>query len=122
MYNGQFFKGIVFLIIEHFDNVFGNINKAIYLDFNGLTRQAVSTTNFEYMLFYPGFYTFVVWDAWYHAKESADKKKTAIPFLIGGFIGEIGAIYGNRLPIPTLFIGLLMIIPMCFGMILFREQ
>jgi hypothetical protein len=122
VYNGQFMKGVFFVIVEHFDNVFGHINQAIHLDFNGLHQQAVEATNFEYMLFYPGFFAYCVWDAWYYAKPNADKSKTAIPFVIGGFLGSIGAIFGNRLPIPTLTVGMLMIIPMICGMIVFRDQ
>jgi hypothetical protein len=122
IYNGQFMKGVFLLIVEHFDNAFGNINQAIHLDFNGLHQQAVEATNFAYLLFYPGFYAYCVWDAWYYAKPNADKSKTAIPFVIGGFLGEIGAIFANRLPIPTLTVAMFMIIPMICGMIVFRHQ
>ena len=55
-------------------------------------------------------------------KANADKVKTAIPFLIGGFLGEIGAIFGNHLQIPTLTVGMLMIIPMIWGMVVFKNQ
>jgi hypothetical protein len=122
IYNGQFIKGVFFIIVEHFMNIFGQINKAIYLDFNGLHQQAVEATNFEYLLFYPGFYTYCIWDAWYHAKPNADKTKTAIPFIIGGFLAEISAIFANRLPIPTLTVGMFMIISMICGLIAFRKQ
>jgi hypothetical protein len=122
IYNGQFIKGAFLLIIEHYDNAFGKINAAIHLDFTGLHQQAIEVTNFQYMMFYPGFYAYTVWDAWYYAKPNADKAKTAIPFLIGGFLGEIGAIFGNHLPIPTLTVGMLMIIPMIWGMVVFKNQ
>ncbi|GIM44722.1 hypothetical protein DNHGIG_02710 [Collibacillus ludicampi] len=98
IYNGQFTKGVFFLIVEHFDNILGKISQAIHLDFNGLHQQAVEAANFEYLLFYPGFYAYCIWDAWYYVKPNADKSKTAIPFVIGGFLGEIGAILANRLP------------------------
>lgn len=32
IYNRQFVKGVIFLITEHFDNAFGHINQAIYMD------------------------------------------------------------------------------------------
>lgn len=86
IYNGQFMKGVFFVLIEHFDNALGQINKAIHLDFNGLHQQALEAANFEYILFYPGFYAYCVWDAWYYAKPDADKEKTPIPFIIGGFL------------------------------------
>ena len=122
IYNGQFIKGAFLLLIEHYDNEFGKINLAIHLDFNGLHQQAIEATNFQSMLFYPGFFAYTIWDAWYHAKPNADKKRTAIPFLIGGFLGVIGAIFGNRLAIPTFTVGMLMLIPMICGMIIFRNQ
>ncbi|WP_062678090.1 hypothetical protein [Parageobacillus toebii] len=30
IYNGQFIKGVFFIIVEHFDNAFGHINEAIH--------------------------------------------------------------------------------------------
>jgi hypothetical protein len=122
VYNRQFVKGIIFLIIEHFDNTLGHINDAIHLDFNGFHREAINVTNFEYMLFYPGFYVYCIWDAWFFAKLGADKIKTAIPFLFSGFLGCIASIYSSHIPIPTLTIGLIMIIPMIFTVIVFRKQ
>ena len=122
IYNGQFIRGVIFLAIEHFDNMSGKINKAIQLDFNGLHQQALEAVNYEGLLFYPGFYVYVVWDAWYFAKEGANKTTTAIPFLIGGFLGTIGTIFASKLPVPFLTVGLLMIIPMILGMIFFRKE
>jgi hypothetical protein len=123
IYNKQFIKGIIFVILEHFDNAYGHINKAIHLDFNGLHREALNATNFEAMMFYPGFYIYTVWDAWYYAKEgTANKAKTAVPFLIGGFLGEFCAIYSSHLPIPTLITAIAMLVPMVAGMIIYRKD
>jgi hypothetical protein len=122
VYNRQFVKGIIFLIIEHFDNSLGHINEAIHLDFNGFHQDAISATEFEYMLFYPGFYVYCVWDAWFFAKPGADKINTAIPFLIGGFLGSLASIFASHIPMPTLTTGLIMIIPMIYTMIVFRKQ
>jgi hypothetical protein len=122
IYNRQFLKGVFLLIVEHYDNVYGNINYAIHLDLNGFHQKALEVTNFQYMLFYPGFYAYTVWDAWYYAKPNADKTKSAVPFFIGGVLGEFGAIFATRLSIPTLTVGLLMILPMIGGMIFFRNQ
>jgi hypothetical protein len=122
VYNRQFVKGIIFLIIEHYDNSLGHINEAIHLDFNGFHQEAIDVTKFEYMLFYAGFYTYCIWDAWFFAKPGADKTKTAIPFLIGGFLGCFASIYSSHIPFPTLTAGLVMIIPMIFSMIVFRKQ
>lgn len=122
MFNKQYVKGFAFLIIEHLENIGAHINQAIFLDFNGFHQQALEITNFQFLLFYPGFYVFTVWDAWYTAKPGANKVKTTLPFIIAGFIGEFGTIYARKIPIPTLTVGLSMIIPMIVGMILFRKQ
>jgi hypothetical protein len=123
IYNKQFVKGIVFVIFEHFDNAYGHINKAIHMDFNGLHHAALQTINFEAMMFYPGFYIYNVWDAWYYAKEgTADKAKTAVPFLIGGFLGEFCVIYSSHLPIPALTTAIAMLAPMVVGMIIYRKS
>jgi len=122
MYNNQFVKGVVFLIIEHYDNVFGTINKAIHMDFNGAHAEALKVVDYQYLLFYPGFYAFCVWDAWFHAKAGANKTTTAITFLIAGFLGKFAAIFSAHLPIPSLTCGLVMVIPMLAGMFIFRKQ
>lgn len=122
IYNRQFIKGIIFVILEHYDNVTANINRAIQLDFNGFHQQALEAVIYDGLLFYPGFYAYAVWDSWFYAKEGANKTKTAIPFIISGFLGEFGAIYASKLPIPPLTTGLLLIIPMIIGMIIFRKE
>jgi hypothetical protein len=55
IYNRQFIKGVIFVVIEHFDNMVGKINKAIYLDLNGFHQQALEAVVYDGMLFYPGF-------------------------------------------------------------------
>ena len=81
------------LYFEHFDNIVGNINSAIQLDFNWFHQKALETVVYDGLLFYPGFYVYVVWDAWFYAKEGSNKTTTAIPFIIGGFLGEISAFF-----------------------------
>jgi|GEM_PF-761064 len=121
MYNGQIIKGIVFMLIEHFDNSFGKINKAIYLDFNGFHQQALEVLQHDFAMFYPGFYVYVVWDSYYNG-EPHGNKKTAIPFVIAGFLGEIATIFSKYLPIPTLTIGLSMLIPMIATIIFYKDK
>ncbi|MCT2344770.1 hypothetical protein NQZ71_10370 [Niallia taxi] len=122
IYNRELVKGIIFVILEHFDNMLGRINQAIALDINGFHQQAIDATNFEVMLFYPGFYVYAVWDSWFYAREGGDKAKTAIPFIIAGFLGEIASLLAPKIPYPTLTIGMLMIVPMLIGMYVFRDQ
>jgi hypothetical protein len=46
IFNRQFIKGVIFIILEHFDNMVGNINNAIQLDFNGFHQQALEVVNY----------------------------------------------------------------------------
>jgi hypothetical protein len=120
MYNGQFVKGLVFLIMEHFDNIFGGINQALYLDFNGLHTQALQAFNFQYALLYPGFYTYVVWDAFFHAEPNGNPHSIFV-FIVAGFIGTITALFASNLLAPALFIGFSMLIPMLIGVVVYRK-
>ncbi|MCU9612754.1 hypothetical protein OEV98_04230 [Caldibacillus lycopersici] len=121
-YNGNIFRGIVFIVIEHFDNIFGRINHALYLDLNGYHREALSTVDFQYSLFYPCFYAYCVWDAWFYAKSGGDKVKSAIPYLIAAFTGTMGTLFASRIPIPTFTVGFVMALIMLTGIYLFRKE
>jgi hypothetical protein len=120
MYNRQFIKGIIFMIIEHYDNIFACINQALYLDLNGFHRQALHTLNFQYAPFYAGFYVYTVWDALYFAKPNGDRKSIFI-FILAGFIGVIMTLFSPHLPMPAITIGLSMLMPMIIGIILYRK-
>lgn len=122
IYNRQFIKGVIFVVFEHYDNMVGKINSAIQLDFNGFHQKALDIVIYDGLLFYPGFYAYAIWDAWYYAKEGANKTTTAVPFIFAGFLGEFGAIFATKLPFPSLTVGLLMIIPSIIGMVIFRKH
>ncbi|GIQ70387.1 hypothetical protein DUZ99_15430 [Xylanibacillus composti] len=121
-YNNQIFKGLLFVIFEHFDNHTGHINQAIHLDFMGHHQEAIAVTDYQNMLFYAPFYVYTVWDAMYHAKPGLDKAKSAIPFIIAAISGELASIYSSLFPFPTLTVGLIMIIPMLFGILVFGRK
>lgn len=85
IYNRELVKGIIFVILEHFDNMLGRINQAIALDINGFHQQAIDATNFEVMLFYPGFYVYAVWDSWFYAREGETRLKPLSLLLLQAF-------------------------------------
>ncbi|GAA4707531.1 hypothetical protein [Brevibacillus fulvus] len=122
IYNGQFIKGLVFVIFEHFDNSAALINQAIHLDFNGQHADAIRTVNFQYLLFYSPFYAYNVWDAMFFARPGLDKARSAIPFVCAAIVGEIGSIYATLIPFPSFTIGLLVIIPMLIGLLVFARK
>ncbi|WCK52835.1 hypothetical protein PP175_15545 [Aneurinibacillus sp. Ricciae_BoGa-3] len=119
MFNKQFIKGVTFMFIEHWDNVSGHINQAIYLDLIGFHKKSWEAIDYTYAPFYPGFYVYVVWDAAYRA-SSQGSKLSAIIFVIAGFLGEFATLYAEFLPFPALTIGLIMIIPMLIGLLFSR--
>lgn len=121
LYNRQFLKGVLFLLIEHVDNIMGNVNTAIYYDLNGLHQRSEEAINYNYAMFYPGFYVYAVWDAWYHA-GTGNPKRSGIPFVIAGFMGEFAVIYARYLPYPAFMIGMSMIIPMIIGMVIYTPK
>lgn len=121
-YNNQMFKGLLFVIFEHYNNTSGHINEAIHLDFMGHHQEAIVVTDYQNMLFYAPFYVYTVWDALYYARPGLDKTKSAIPFILAAILGELAAIYSSKFPFPTLTVGLIMIVPMLFGIILFARK
>ncbi|WCK56665.1 hypothetical protein PP175_12535 [Aneurinibacillus sp. Ricciae_BoGa-3] len=122
MYNDQLLKGLIFILIESVINIYGHLNQAIYLDFRGFHREAVQTINFQYALFYPPFYTYVVWDAFFHAEPNGHPYSIFI-FIISGFIGTLVAIFGSlSFDAKAITIGISMIIPMITGIFIYKNK
>lgn len=119
--NRHYLKGILFLILEHLINYFAHLNRAIYLDLNGFHTKALQTLSYDFALFYPGFFTLTIWDAFVYATSNPPSNKAAIFFLIGGFLGTVVVIYSRYVPFPLLSGGLSIIIPLLLGVIIFRN-
>jgi hypothetical protein len=121
-YNRHFFKGVLFLAIEHIVNSLSGINKAIYLDFNGFHERALQTINYQFALFYPGVLATMAWESFASAKDNHPGNKPAILFLLTGTLGTFAAIYANYLPFPLLSGGLVIYAPMILAAIIFRNS
>ncbi|GAA0492700.1 hypothetical protein GCM10008986_18840 [Salinibacillus aidingensis] len=112
--NLQYIKAITFLIIEHFINRLSHINQALYLDMNGLHKEALAVVNYEFAMFYPGFYVLVVLDAVINTKETKDTK-FIYWFILSGMLGTMGIIYSRLITIPVFTVGFSMAVLMLIG-------
>lgn len=61
--NKRYLKGIVAISLEFLINVNSKLNLAIMYSFQGEITKAISSTNFQWLLFYPCLYLFAAWDA-----------------------------------------------------------
>ncbi|MRG87594.1 hypothetical protein [Salinibacillus xinjiangensis] len=116
LFNRQYIKSITFLIIEHSINRLSHLNQALYLDMNGLHKEALSVVNYEFAMFYPGFYVLVVLDAVMNTKETKDTK-FIYWFILSGLLGTVGIIYSRFIPIPVFTVGFSMAVLMLIGTI-----
>lgn len=99
--NGQFFKGVLFIVLEIWVNLQGHFNEAIRLSFLGETKQALEVTNFQWLMFYPCLYLFSMWDAYREAeRDEAGTPYLFLPFVFGAFFVTVGLMYS---PIVTIF-------------------
>ncbi|WP_059105712.1 hypothetical protein [Shouchella shacheensis] len=112
----SYVKGVLFIGLEILINVQANLNTAIVLSFQGLTREAVQQTNYLWLMFYPCLYLFVIWDAY---KDASDPPKAYmfLPFVCSAYITTVGVTYSSKammgvvlgpiwLPILSIFLGL----------------
>jgi TM2 domain-containing membrane protein YozV len=100
-------KGIVFITLEILINIMSNLNQVIILSFHGQIQEAIEQTNYNWMMFYPCLYLFVIFDA-YKDAGGAKEKFSFVPFVLSAYFGTIGVIYSRDLlgPVwlPILFI------------------
>lgn len=68
LYNRDFFIGAFLLVLEFGINTFANLNYIILQSFN-LNHVNVTTTNLQWMMFYPGIWSYSMWQAYNRACE-----------------------------------------------------
>lgn len=110
--NGKLFKGLLFIVLEILINARSNLNEIIVLSFQGKIFQAVESTNYEWLMFYPCIYLYAIWDAY---KDSGGSKSpyASLPFVFSAYMGTIGVIYspvfklGGKLLLGPLWLSIL---------------
>lgn len=116
--NKQFTKGIILLILEHILNKLSNINASLMLSFNGQHTEALQLINYDFALFYPGFYALCAYDAvMYSDPTMISMKNTSAPFwfFFAALAGCFGIFYSKYIPMPMITIGLFIIFILLIG-------
>lgn len=102
--NRKIIKGFMFIVLEIFINVKSNFNEVIYLSFHGRIEEAIVQTDYQWLMFYPCLYMFVMWDAF---KDAGGGKEpyAFIPFAFSAFFITIGLIYSSTFEIGGVLLG-----------------
>lgn len=125
-YNGHYFKGLLFLIINTLNNHFGHLNVVLLHSFlEGEFYSPVKILDFQWILNYPSFFAFAQWDAYKHGYIRDQMRNPppirSFPFILAGGLSTIGIIYGARISDPFLFGLAGFLLGLIFGFILTRK-
>ncbi|GMA60501.1 hypothetical protein NZD89_12860 [Alicyclobacillus fastidiosus] len=93
--NHKYLKGITLILLELLINSGSHLNQIILLSFQGRIPQAIATTNYQWLMFYPCVYMFGIWDAYKDAGGTAPF--AYLPFVLTAFFGTVGVIYSPLL-------------------------
>ncbi|USK61798.1 hypothetical protein [Peribacillus asahii] len=102
--NGKLIKGIVFVFLEFLINVQANLNEVIISSFHGEIEKAIEQANYQWLMFYPCLYFFVMWDAWKDAEGEKDRY-AYLPFVFSAFFVTVGCIYSSNLRLSGILFG-----------------
>ena len=101
---GQLIKGIFFVVSEMLLNMKSNFNVVIMSSFLWEIDRAISIANYQWLMFYPCFYMFSLWDAYRFAMPNTEKW-SFLPFVFGAFLVTIGLMLSPRLEIFGILLG-----------------
>lgn len=102
--NGKYLKGIIFISIEFIINVQTHFNKIILYSFNGDIEKAIERTEYQWIMFYPCVYFFVMWDAYKDAGEGKEPY-SYLPFIFSAYFVTVGLMYSEIIKIFGLLFG-----------------
>ncbi|MGG3916065.1 hypothetical protein [Rossellomorea vietnamensis] len=102
--NGRLVKGILFIGLEFVINVMANFNEIIRLSFIGNIEDAISHTNYQWLMFYPCLYFFAMWDAFKDA-GGGEKPYSYLPFVSSAFLVTVGIMYSAQAKIYGILLG-----------------
>jgi hypothetical protein len=102
--NRKYLKGIVLVFLEFLVNVNSHFNKVILYSFQGNIREAIETTNYQWLMFYPCLYMFAMWDA-YKDAEGETPPYSYLPFVFGAYFVTIGLIYSPSFKLGQTLVG-----------------
>jgi len=102
--NRKYIKGLTLIALELLINVKSGLNTTIIYSFHGQTREAVNSTDYQWLMFYPCLYLFAVWDAYSDAGKD-EKSLLFLPFALSAYAGTIGVIFSRTLTVENIFLG-----------------
>lgn len=121
--NKNYVKGITLIVLEVVINLQSHLNKAIQYSFHGKITEAISETNYQWLMFYPCVYMFAIWDAYRDAAEDR-APYSYLPFVTAAFFATVGMIYSPTMKIfgyslgPVWLTMLFCFIGLAFGMLI----
>lgn len=117
LYNGKTIKGILFILLEFIINVQSHLNSAIYYSWLFDIEQAQHVLDYEWLLFYPCFYVFSIYDAYHDCCILTNRpipRLLGLPFIATAMVGTVGVIISSG---PLAIAGLQHLGPIFTGVI-----
>ncbi|WP_265444498.1 hypothetical protein [Acetivibrio straminisolvens] len=102
--NGHIIKGIFFMILELIVNHCSNLNSIIIYSFVGNIQEAINNSNYQWLMFYPSLYLYVMWDAYKYAKGD-HSPMDSLPYVFAAYLGTVGIVYSASFNINGIFFG-----------------
>nr|WP_221452279.1 hypothetical protein [Bacillus benzoevorans] len=102
--NGKFLKGLLFIVCEIFFNVQSHFNEIIRFSFNGDIHTSIEIADYQWLMFYPCFYFYAMWDAY---KEAGGGKSpyAFFPFVFAAYFVTVGVMYSASLRLFGFLLG-----------------
>ncbi len=113
--NGNFLKGLLFIVCEILVNVQANFNEMILFSFNGEIDAAIERANFQWLMFYPCIYFYAAWDA-FKGAGGGKSPYSFLPFVFCAYFVTVGLMYSKSFRIfgilfGPVFLPMLFVIP-----------
>ncbi len=102
--NKKYIKAITLIILEVLINVQSHFNSAIWYSFQWEIEKAIEVTNFPWLMFYPCFYLFSIWDAFRDAQEDPSPF-SFFPFVFGAYFVTVGLMYSTKIKLFGVLLG-----------------
>ncbi|MBO7744796.1 hypothetical protein I8J29_11350 [Paenibacillus sp. MWE-103] len=122
LFNRQYVKALILLLIELGLNSTIHLNRIIRLDMLGHDEKIFQSASMEIAHFYPGFYVMSVWDAFASARPYPPDSRAIIFFQVAGLTGTLCVIFSELIPNPVVTSGFLMIGIILTGSFIFNKS
>jgi hypothetical protein len=112
---GQYFKGVLFVLLEIVVNVMSRFNRAIMYSFLGEIKKAEAVIDYQWLMFYPCVYMFSMWDG-YRSAMPDNERYSFLPFVSCAYFVTVGLMVSPKVSIfqihpGPVFLPMLFLIP-----------